>query len=104
MANTVIKAFRDKVTGKVYRKGDSYSLDDDKRVAFLIENGCLEGVSVKETPSIDIPEAPSNDVAEHNGLQLMTKKELTELLTRKDIKFNKSDSKEELIQLLLGGE
>lgn len=42
MANKVKAAFRDKFTKKEYKKGDSYSHDDEKRIAFLVEKGYLE--------------------------------------------------------------
>lgn len=38
----VIKSFRDKYTKKIYRKGDSYTHKDEKRIAFLVESGFLE--------------------------------------------------------------
>lgn len=38
----VIKNFRDKDTEKVFNQGDSYSHDNDERIAFLIEKGFLD--------------------------------------------------------------
>lgn len=34
--------FRDKFTKKLYKKGDSYTHKDEKRITFLIEKGFLE--------------------------------------------------------------
>jgi len=48
MSNKVLANFKDKNTKKVYRKGDSYSNDDEKRIAFLIEKGFLEKPKVKK--------------------------------------------------------
>ena len=43
MSNKVIAAFRDKTdNGKRYKKGDTYSHPDEKRIAFLVEKGFLE--------------------------------------------------------------
>lgn len=38
----VIASFKDKYTKKLYKKGDSYSHKDEKRIAFLVEKGFLE--------------------------------------------------------------
>lgn len=42
MANVVKSPFIDKITGKRYKRGDSYSHKSDKRIAFLIEEGFLD--------------------------------------------------------------
>ncbi len=39
----VIRPFIDKVSNNSYNEGDSYSHEDDERVAFLVEKGFLEG-------------------------------------------------------------
>lgn len=50
MSYTVIKAFFDKTDNlKPYKVGDSYSHEDEKRIAFLIEKGFLEAKS-KQPP------------------------------------------------------
>lgn len=92
----VISPFRDKyIPGKIYRVGDPFHSDDEKRIKDLLNRKLIEGVSEKGTPSFD--------VAEHNEYQLMTKKEIEALLKKKGIKFNSRQTKDELIQLL-GGE
>lgn len=91
----VIVPFRDKyIPGKVYQVGDSFTSDDENRITNLLNRKLIEGVS-NDTPSID--------VAEHNAYQLMTKKEIKALLTKKGIKFNDRQTKAELIAML-GGE
>lgn len=51
MANKVIANFRDKFTKKVYKKGDSYTHADDKRIAFLVKKGFLKKAKeVEEQP------------------------------------------------------
>ncbi|HSH25017.1 MAG TPA: hypothetical protein VLA13_05715 [Massilibacterium sp.] len=42
MANKVIANFKDKFTKKIYKKGDSYTHADEKRIAFLVKKGFLE--------------------------------------------------------------
>jgi hypothetical protein len=94
--NKVLKRFRDKESKKIYDKGDLYEHDNAERVAFLVESGFLEGVSEGGTPSFN--------VADHNSYQSMTKKELMDLLEKQGINFDKSQTKAEMIELLLGGE
>jgi hypothetical protein len=47
----VNKRFRDKETLKIYDVGDSYSHEDDKRIAFLLKKGLLE--ESKKSPEDD---------------------------------------------------
>lgn len=47
MEYKVISSFKDKFTKKIYKKGDSYTHKDEKRIAFLIEKGFL--VKVEKT-------------------------------------------------------
>ena len=52
MANKVIAAFRDKTdNGKLYKKGDTYSNADEKRIAFLVEKGFLAKAESKKKQS-----------------------------------------------------
>jgi len=48
MGYKVISTFRDKFTKKLYEKGGSYNHEDEKRIAFLIEKGFLEGPKKEE--------------------------------------------------------
>ena len=90
----VIVPFRDKYNHqKIYQVGESFFSDDEKRIADLLDRKLIEGVS---------KDAPSFDIAENNEYQLMTKREITALLKKKKIKFNSRQTKDELIQLLLG--
>lgn len=50
MSHKVLKPFMDKTDHfKKYREGDSYSHNDDDRIAFLIEKGLLQEKS-KQPP------------------------------------------------------
>lgn len=54
----VLKAFRDKTDkSKLYKKGDSYSHEDDDRIAFLVKEGFLEEKS-KQPPKEEKEEKP----------------------------------------------
>ncbi len=50
MSHKVIHRFRDKNSYQFYDKGDSYSHEDEERIAFLIEEGFLEGDQTNEDP------------------------------------------------------
>lgn len=92
----VISTFRDKYNHqKIYQVGESFFSEDEKRIADLLDRKLIEGVS---------DDAPSFDFAVHNEYQLMTKKEIIELLRKKRIKFNSHQTKDELVHLLLGGD
>lgn len=89
----VIKPFRDKYNHKkIYRVGEGFISDDNERIKDLISRGLIEGVS-DETPSINI--------AEKNAYELMNKKKLEKELQDRGIKYNKRQTKAELIELLL---
>lgn len=48
----VLRSFFDKEDGKkAYSVGDSYNLNDEKRVAYLIEKGFLSGKSERKSDS-----------------------------------------------------
>lgn len=49
---TVLKKFRDKFTKEVYNKGDSYSHEDENRIAFLLGKGFIEEKS-KQPPQTE---------------------------------------------------
>lgn len=82
-----------KLDGREYQPGDTYTSKDQERIDYLTDLGYLDvaGVSEKGTPSTD-----------QQVYQSITKKELTGLLAKQGIDYNKSDTKEELIKLLGG--
>lgn len=49
MGNKIKTTFRDKITKKLHKKGDTYKHENVERVAFLVEKGFLEEVKA-ETP------------------------------------------------------
>ena len=51
--NKVIARFVDKYSGERYEKGDSYTHDDEDRIAFLIKKGFLEEKSNESPKSTD---------------------------------------------------
>lgn len=81
----VIKLFKDKYNGQIYKIGDVFECDDTARINDLINRGLIEG---EVQPS-------------YNSL---TKKEIVELLEEKGIAYNARAKKEELIELLQGGD
>lgn len=92
----VLSPFRDKYNPKkVYQVGELFHSDEEERIQDLLNRKLIEGVS---------DNTPSFDVSVHNEFHLMTKKELQNLLKQKGIEFNQRQTKDELIQLLLGGE
>jgi len=81
----VIREFRDKYNlQKVYKAGDEFFSNEQKRIKNLLERGLIERV---EEPS----------------LNSLTKKEIMQLLDEKGIEYNAKAKKEELIELLQGG-
>jgi hypothetical protein len=60
----VIALFRDKFTKKVYKKGDSYTHKDEKRIAFLIEKGFLEEIKDDKEPGYEKKEDNKENKAE----------------------------------------
>jgi len=84
----VIREFRDKYNlQKVYKAGDEFFSNEQKRIKNLLERGLIERV---EEPSL-------------NSLNSLTKKEIMQLLDEKGIEYNAKAKKEELIELLQGG-
>jgi len=66
MEYKVIKKFRDKTDNrKLYKKGDSYSHDNEERIAFLIDKGFLEEKS-KHPPEGDTKEESDKGI-KHTG-------------------------------------
>lgn len=82
----VIKEFHDKYNlNKVYKVGEEFSSNDNRRIKNLLERGLIERV---EEPSFNS----------------LTKREIIELLEEKGIAYNARAKKEELIELLQGGD
>lgn len=82
----VIREFHDKYNlNIVYKVGDEFSSDEPDRINDLIDRGLVEG---ELQPSYSS----------------MTKRELMELLEEKSIEYNVKAKKEELIELLQGGD
>lgn len=87
----VIRIFRDKYTKCPYAIGDSFESADPDRVEDLLDRKLIE----------DVPEKVTSSIADHNEYQLMTKNELTKVLAKRGIEFNKRLAKDELIGLLM---
>jgi len=79
----VIKLFKDKYNGQIYKIGDVFECDDTARINDLINRGLIEG---DKKPSFD----------------LLTKKEIMRLLEEKGIEYNSRVNKDELLALLGG--
>jgi len=91
----VISPFRDKYNlSKIYQVGETFESEDEVRIKDLLDRKLIDGEGASEN------DAPSFPIADQNELQLMTKKELMDLLKQKKIPFNSRQTKEELIQLL----
>ncbi len=90
----VARPFRCKYTKKRYKPGETYEHPDPNRIEYLRDAGYLQA-----PPLLESPEA-SQTVAEHNEYELMTKKEIEELLKRRGIEHNRRQTKTELIELL----
>ena len=82
MKAKVIKRFKDKFTRDLYVPGDLFE-GSKERVEYLIELEYLQ---------------PTSD---YNS---MTRKEILKLLDEKNIKYNPKAKKEDLIELLQGGD
>lgn len=82
MKAKVIKRFKDKFTRDLYVPGDLFE-GSKERVEYLIELEYLQ---------------PTSD---YNS---MTRKEILKLLDEKNIKYNPKAKKEDLIELLKGGD
>lgn len=92
----VLSPFRDKYNPKkVYQVGELFHSDEEERIQDLLNRKLIEGVS---------DNTPSFDDEENHDYQKMTKKELQKLLEHKGIEYSQRQTKDELIQLLLGGE
>lgn len=86
----VVKPFRDKYTKERYVVGQGYK-GNIERVEYLQDMGYLA----------DTPKVLLGNVSDHNEYQMLTKKEIEELLTKRGTSFNKRLTKSELIMLLL---
>lgn len=80
---TVIKLFKDKYTGQIYKPGDSFKSDEKDRIKDLINRGLIK----KNT---------------EQSYDTLTKKEIIKLLRERNIEYNPKAKKEELIKLLEG--
>jgi len=82
----VLRKFRDKYNKDIiYQVGDEFISDDVERINDLISRGLIEG---EIQPSF----------------RSMTRKEILKLLDEKNIKYNPKAKKEDLIELLKGGD
>lgn len=82
---TVIKLFKDKYTGQIYRPGDSFISDEKDRIDDLINRGLIK----KNT---------------EQSYDTLTKKEIIKILKERNIEYDPKTKKEELIKLLEGGD
>ena len=82
---TVIKLFKDKYTGQIYKPGDSFKSDEKDRIKDLINRGLIK----KNT---------------EQSYDTLTKKEIIKLLKERNIEYDPKTKKEELIKLLEGGD
>lgn len=83
MEYNVLRRFRDKYTRETHLPGDIFVSDEAGRIKDLLSRGLIK---------------------ELQDYSVLTKKELIELLEKKNIKYNAKAKKEELIQLLQGGD
>lgn len=52
---------------------------------------------------MSVSEETTEIIAERNAYQFLTRKEIEDLLTQRDIAFSEEQTKSELIELLIGG-
>lgn len=83
MKAKVIKRFKDKYAGDLYVPGDLFE-GETARIEYLINLGYLKPIKI--------------------DFNSMTKKEIIVLLEEKGIAYNARAKKEELIELLQGGD
>lgn len=82
----VIRKFHDKHNlNIVYNIGDEFSSNEPDRIQDLLDRGLIEG---EEKPSFNS----------------MTRKEIIKALEEKEIEYNAKAKKEELFELLQGGD
>lgn len=82
----VLRKFRDKYNKDIiYQVGENFVSDDIERINDLISRGLIEG---ELKPSFSS----------------MTKREIMQLLDKKGIEYNAKAKKEELLELLQGGD
>ncbi len=115
----VIKRFKCKLTKQSYAPGQSYEANPG-RIEFLQRAGYLEGapLSTNDEPKTDptleleqesgletkeeaVSEPEVSAKADRNEYQLSTKKELKKELDKRGIDYNKRQTKQELIDLLV---
>jgi hypothetical protein len=94
----IIKNFRDKITGEIHKVGDIISRDE-KRGPELIEANVVETLNDGGPSDYEDKYPLSKEY-----LLSLTKKELKELLNKKNIDYKASALKKELIKLLQRGD
>lgn len=100
----VRETFYDIVDCRERRKGQEYQTETQERLDQLVALGLVVAVEQLELPPPPTETINKDTVgtAEQNAYNLMTKKELEELLTQGDIAFNGRQTKAQLIALLCG--
>lgn len=98
---TVVKPFRDKYTGKIILPGSTFICDENDRIKDLINRGLIKKTILEDGGYKDyLQKYP----ATHEYLSSFTKKELQTMLEDKGIEYSSRQTKNELIELLQGGE
>lgn len=98
---TVVKPFRDKYTGKIILPGSTFICDENDRIKDLINRGLIKKTILEDGGYKDyLQKYPATD----DYLSSFTKKELQVMLEDKGIEYSSRQTKNELIELLQGGE
>lgn len=91
----VVKSFIDKLTGKGYNKGSTYTSSDDVRAAFLVSEGYLQ--SEESNALVTSKNRP-------DALKNMNMTELRKIAKNLSIKSYTKMKEDELIQAILSAE
>ena len=98
---TVVKPFRDKYTGEMILPGSTFICDENDRIKDLINRGLIKKTILEDGSYKDyLQKYP----ATYEYLSSFTKKELQAMLEDKGTEYNSRQTKNELIELLQGGE
>ena len=97
----VIRRFSDKYTGELYLPVSSFLCDETERIKDLISRGLIK--KTKEQDG-DWKDYLQKYPATYEYLSSFTKKELQAMLEDKGIEYNSRQTKNELIELLQGGD
>lgn len=98
---TVVKPFRDKYTGKIILPGSTFICDENDRIKDLINRGLIKKTILEDGGYKDyLQKYPATD----DYLSSFTKKELQVMLEDKGIEYSSRQTKNELIELLQGGD